>query len=265
MGAFTPNAPGRQVGAGETARAAPSGTALMRGGSIHTAPKACYALQPWPGTSIQMSYPPAPRSAKLLCAIAVLCLSPIAPALAAEGPEAMVLRLAFDDCLDWVRDGTVPFQDLPQRSSMDDVLAGELKAAAAKIEGFAFLKIDLLSTRYSGIWIDAPTYRSCFVRGATIANAASDWPGRPAFKENLLNTRPGFFERADQRATREGFRSTGIPGMGVWLSAVPFPVPDGTDASISVEIEFLDDSPEYNHGGNFNSLSVTGPKPPGQG
>lgn len=211
-----------------------------------------------------MSSPLTLRSAKLLCATAALCFSLIAPARSAEDPEAMVLQLAFDDCLDWVRDGKVPFENLPQRSSMDDFLATEMKAVEAEIEGFTFLKVDLLSTRYSGVWIDAPAYRSCFVRGGTVADATRDWPGRPAFKENLLNVHPGFFERADQRATQEGFKSMGIPSMGIWLSAVPFPVPEGTDASISVEIKFLDDSPEYNHGGNFNSLSVTGPKPPGQ-
>lgn len=202
-------------------------------------------------------------TAKLLCTVAVAGLALSGPAMSAEDPEAMVLRIAFDDCLDWVRDGKTPFQELPQRDSTNNFFIGMIKQMRGQPQGFDLFAIDLLSLRYSAAWIDAPEDRTCMVLDGGGVGSGSDWPEQPDVDEPLLGVRSGFLQRADQRAAKEGFRSLGVPNMGYWLAEVPFPVPQGADDTITIEIDVISNDLESDTLGRFRRLLVHGPKPLG--
>ncbi len=135
---------------------------------------------------------PALSAAAVLLAMAI-------PSGAEDRPdaEALVMRLIFQDCLGYVRDGSPPFAALALGPLRPEVEAG-LPEAARRLPD----RHELLSPRYYTHWGKDGTTRLCVI------SAADDYARFPA----LLTVRhEGFLDRVSQRAAAEGLTEHALP------------------------------------------------------
>lgn len=111
--------------------------------------------------------------------------------------EALVMRLIFQDCLGYVRDGTAPFADLalaPLRPEVEMRLVPAVRQLPDRHQ--------LLSGRYYAYWGQTATDRLCVI------SAADDFASFPA----LLTVWPeGFLDRMTRRAAAEGLSEHDLP------------------------------------------------------
>ncbi|MCU0903902.1 MAG: hypothetical protein MUE83_08515 [Tabrizicola sp.] len=121
------------------------------------------------------------------------------PAAAQEraNNEALVLRLIFDDCLGFVRDGTPPFAGLALAPLRPEVEAGLSQAAKALPD-----RHQLLSQRYFAYWGESGADRICVI------SATDDYARFPP----LLTVRhEGFMARVSQMAVANGLTDHDLP------------------------------------------------------
>jgi hypothetical protein len=122
--------------------------------------------------------------------------------------KALVLRLIFQDCLGFVRDGRRPFAGLdlaPLRPEVEAALPAAAKALPDRHQ--------LLSERYFTYWGESGTDRLCVI------SAADDYARFPPL---LTFRHEGFLARISQRADEERLTDHALPdrfdmfGTPVW-------------------------------------------------
>jgi hypothetical protein len=128
-----------------------------------------------------------------LLAAALLVASP-ARAATLEKNEPLVMRIIFEDCLGYVRQGRMPFRNLPTRPASAEVIEG-LPSRMPDRER----SVELLSLRYVASWGEDANGRHCTV-GPVLAAVQAGAPG-------LLGVPvKGFLGRVTARAVAEGLR-----------------------------------------------------------
>ncbi|MGU3492619.1 hypothetical protein ACLBXM_01135 [Xanthobacteraceae bacterium A53D] len=133
------------------------------------------------------------RSSRFAFAALLMGLAPCAPAQATEVKieenEPLVLRLMFDDCLGYMRDGKTPFAGLETRPASEEAM----KTVHRNMRAHG-TTVELLSPRYVASWGEAPDARFCGIY--TVFGV--DAPGK-------LGVRPdGFIDRVSARAKATG-------------------------------------------------------------
>jgi hypothetical protein len=129
----------------------------------------------------------------------VLALTQALPVAAQDRVDnkALVLRLIFDDCLGFVRDGTPPFAGLALAPLRPEVEAALPQAARALPD-----RHQLLSQRYFAYWGESGTDRICVI------SATDDYARFPP----LLTVRhEGFMARVSQLAAKNGLTDHDLP------------------------------------------------------
>lgn len=110
-----------------------------------------------------------------------------------EENEPLVMRLIFEDCLGYVRDGNEPFQGLATQPAAPEAI-DRLPTRMPDREK----AVELLSPRYIAAWGADGDYRYCAVH--TVRNDDGSIVG-----SGLLGVPPeGFLERITKRAVAEG-------------------------------------------------------------
>jgi hypothetical protein len=132
--------------------------------------------------------------------IAALLAAAFATPMAAQDrtdAETLVMRLIFEDCLGYVRNGTRPFAGLDLAPVRPEVEAS-LPAAARLLPE----RHQLLSERYYTYWGDDGTTRLCVI-------SASD--DHASFPPILTVQHKGFLDRLSLRALAEGITEHELP------------------------------------------------------
>lgn len=129
----------------------------------------------------------------LLLAAALLVASPVRAAML-EKNEPLVMRIIFEDCFGYVREGRVPFAGLLTRPASADAIA-QLPSRMPDRER----AVEFLSPRYVASWGEDANGRHCYV-GTVLLAVQRGMPG-------LLGVPvKGFLGRVTARATAEGLR-----------------------------------------------------------
>jgi hypothetical protein len=136
---------------------------------------------------------------RLCFVFAALALPTPATATEIIGDEALVMRLAFEDCLGFVRDDTAPFVGL----SMAEASAEARKAVPARMLETGSVA-QLLSPRYVAAWGESETDSYCAIYTV--------W-SEPFFGTGLLGVTPTtIIDTITARAEAEGLTDRD-PGM----------------------------------------------------
>lgn len=150
---------------------------------------------------------------------AVLATSSIgSPARAevVEENEALVMRIVFEDCLGYIRNGKTPFQGLHTGPASDE--AAKTPHSMMRLHGTV---IELLSPRYVASWGEAPDSRFCAVM--TVYGIAD--PGKLGVRSE------GFIARVTERAAQAGLTQGETSGVFSPIHSTRWAEPEtGSDA-----------------------------------
>ena len=144
-------------------------------------------------------------------AVALLLLTlPAAAEERIEANEPLVMRLVFDECLGFARDGKAPFEGLTRGPVPADVLEG--LGRSADFVGRGAQTCFIVSSRYVAIW-GLDDWRRAFCTVQTPYDAEGP---------RKLGVDPrGFLQRVAERARREGL--TEIYGADERISPLVIP------------------------------------------
>lgn len=160
------------------------------------------------------------RAILLAVLAAVLLMCPAgasARAAEVEENEALVMRIVFEDCLGYIRNGKTPFQGLHTGPASDEAA----KTLHPMMRAYGTV-MELLSPRYVASWGEAPDSRFCAVM--TVYGITA--PGQ-------LGVRPdAFIARVTERAAAAGLTQAETSGVFSPINSTRWSEPvTGTDAN----------------------------------